>query len=113
MKVREKPVKKGATCIGCDGNPCTCKTPPRIRCDKDDICASLLRHLNLEANRGKGLSSFVLHNLDGKSPFFGKHRFAGIVYRESASDNGTMINYCPWCGASLRHFLKAKNWRPR
>lgn len=112
---KRKQLKKGETaCIVCDENPCRCPTPPKMKCDKDDICGSLLRHLNVEANRGKGLSSVVFTNLaPDAGKLFGATRFAGVAYRDVASDSGVFINYCPWCGKSLRHFLKAKNWSPR
>lgn len=105
--MKRRYLRTGETsCIVCDENPCICNPPPRKKCDTEGICGSLKRHLNQEANRGRGLSAFVLTDLDGHSPLFRSYRFAGVTFRDSAADNGVLINFCPWCGVSLEHFLR-------
>jgi len=47
---------------------------------------------------GKGLS-FTRGWLDGDS---GRPRYLGVIYKRTARDAGTVLNICPWCGASVR-----------
>lgn len=49
-------------------------------------------------HEGKGLS-LTCGWLDGEQ---GKPRYLGVIYRRTARDAGTVLNTCPWCGASVR-----------
>lgn len=51
-----------------------------------------------ENHEGKGLSLTRGWIGDEK----GKPRYLGVVYKRTSRDAGTVLNTCPWCGASVR-----------
>lgn len=42
----------------------------------------------------KGLSTFKPMNLKDST-----FTLKAVVYKKSSRDNGTVLNFCPWCGA--------------
>lgn len=76
----------------------------RLKCEWPSRCTSLERHLNVEANYGSGLALYVLTHMPTAMKL-GPHKavwVAGIIFRKRASDNGVVLNYCPWCGENIQ-----------
>ncbi|KKN96835.1 hypothetical protein LCGC14_0164790 [marine sediment metagenome] len=59
-------------------------------------CPSMERNLGEATPRTKGLAVLML--TDVKT---GQQQLRGPYYKQKASDQGTMFNFCPWCGVDL------------
>lgn len=78
----------------------------REKCEGEILCTALNDRLNDGNARGKGLSGVDLMNLRTM-----KTSFIGVCYKRSSKDRGLMINFCPWCGASLEHLFRREEQR--
>jgi hypothetical protein len=59
---------------------------------------------------GKGLTimtGWLPDDAKGASP-----RCLGVSYRRSRSDDGLVLNFCPWCGSSLEFHPMAVSREP-
>ena len=72
------------------------------KCDPKHGFCETMRQRSLPANDNRtGLVAFVTVNLETR-----KTTLAGINHKLSGRDNGVLLNYCPYCGASLKPFLE-------
>ena len=71
------------------------------RCSRKGFCSGM--GPNITFGERRGLNSVILTNLKTL-----KKRFAGVRYclTNSKKDVGIMLNFCPWCGASLQFWEK-------
>lgn len=82
-----------------------------LRCSKRKrtFCRRLDQMLAPEANvKQKGLSVMVVTKWQTS-----ESRAVGVVYRTGAKDRGLMVNFCPWCGASLAWWPKQPAAKPK
>ena len=61
------------------------------------LCERLNDYVEAPNPKGKGLKEYILTNFKT-----GEKRWACIAYHSSAKDRGVALNFCPWCGESLR-----------
>ncbi len=73
------------------GNP----TEAPKKCSRDRWCTSLKR-LFTEANR-KGINPVFVMSVSEETG-----RIAGVAYKKTERDRGLMLNFCPFCGESLK-----------
>ena len=68
-------------------------------CSKKGFCISLKRVTQASMNgEPKGLSFITVMTKGAVIGF----ETIGVVYRMKNKDNGTLLNYCPFCGEDLR-----------
>jgi len=67
------------------------------KCTKEESCFGVQEIVQIATGRYKGLQHVHLTNMKT-----GVSRYAGIIYRKHATDKGTMLNFCPWCGESIK-----------
>lgn len=81
--------------------------PKITKCDvkKGIFCFVMEKMLEPEdnAHHRKGLTRLIILNFDK-----GTQALWGVSYGRGRSDPGVMLNYCPWCGASLKNWRKGK-----
>ena len=66
------------------------------------LCTSLDSKLPELANaHNKGFTQVTIFNMRA-----GTHKNIGVAYKEDMHDRGTMLNYCPWCGKSIKNWEK-------
>jgi len=71
------------------------------KCTREEGCFGVKEMVQVAAGRYKGLQHVHLTNFKT-----GKTRYGGIIYRKTANDKGTMLNYCPWCGAKIQFWVR-------
>lgn len=69
------------------------------KCTREKSCFGVEKFVQVSGGRYKGLQH--LHSFNVKT---GKSRYIGIVYRKTANDKGTMLNFCPWCGEKIQYW---------
>lgn len=73
----------------------------KMKCSAKGFCW-LLKRFFTEANR-RGINPVVLTSFETF-----KARTVGVAFKQTESDQGTMFNNCPMCGADLKPLRDAK-----
>ena len=69
---------------------------------KRDLCETLSDRLNQESNaHKKGFTTIVIFSSRTR-----KFKTIGVAYKKNSKDEGVMLNFCPFCGESLKGLLK-------
>lgn len=78
--------------------------PPHIpKCiSGEKFCTSMLRYTNEFANEGHGLIMLGLTTDDGE------YHITGVYFKKNAKDRGGLLNFCPWCGTSLKEWRRKR-----
>jgi hypothetical protein len=71
------------------------------KCSKEKGFCPTLEDFTQADSHVKGLSWFNIFDHENGST---KIKTIGVVYKRKVSDNGIMLNYCPFCGKDLRPF---------
>lgn len=75
------------------------------RCTFKSPCPELARQID---DNTRGFDSVTAINMKA-----GTSRFIGYRYKQRAKDKGVMLNFCPWCGASLQFWERAASEETR
>jgi len=66
------------------------------KCTDKEYCVFLTERMG-DTYHQKGIVPLNLMNIET-----GNERHAGLVYKRTSNDRGLMLNYCPFCGVSIR-----------
>ncbi len=72
------------------------------KCTKEQSCPNTVASrglVELHGFGGKGLQHVMTMNTAGKK------KYIGIRYKTNYRDKGTMLNFCPWCGANIQFWV--------
>lgn len=79
------------------------------KCSRKAFCTSLVNKLEpANAIGRKGLTVIIATNFTTQ-----KDRTLGVAYKKSATDRGTMLNFCPCCGEQITFWDKSDIKPPR
>ena len=69
------------------------------KCTREESCPAVTSLVQLSGRWCKGLQHVYFTDLKTE-----KRRYGGVIYRESAKDEGTLLNFCPWCGEKIQYW---------
>jgi len=68
-----------------------------VKCTEERYCDVMTAMYQLGPSRARGLQTLVYSDIAT-----GKITRSLVVYKTYGGDPGTVLNFCPWCGASVR-----------